>query len=186
MNTKASGILELIIFLIIVVVTSALILLMVKFNVITVKTEGSSEPILNTEFIPYAREGIVVIKEFQFCGSVDEFYSCVQPDDSFNFDEQVHYRFGVETSPYNGELMLVKNYRVKGPSGEVLLDVGEQQRYQLDLQSREKTETILFKDYFIVGSGLPGGEYTLELVVENPLLTKMSTLTKRFNVGVGE
>lgn len=183
MNTKASGLIELITFLIIIVVTSAAVLLLIKYNIIIVKADSSSEPILNAEFIPYVREGSLVVKEFQFCEFVDENYLCYAETNSFELEQQIHFRFIVESSTYNGQLMVVKNYRVKGPYGEVLLDVGDKQRRQFDQKSSSEKEIVFFKDYFVVGHGAPAGDYTLELIIENPLITKTATLSQRFTVG---
>ncbi|MBS3169353.1 hypothetical protein J4210_02615 [Candidatus Woesearchaeota archaeon] len=185
MNTKGTGVIELIIFLIIVVVTSATVLLLIKFNVVEVKTAGAQESVLNAEFIPYVREGTLVVKEFSFCRSVDETYNCLGPESVFTFGQPVYYRFGVESSTYQGQIKVVKNYRIKGPSGEVLLDVGTDQQYQVDVVSNNDREVVLFTDYFVVPAGFPVGEYTFELVVENPLLTKQATLVQRFVVGEG-
>ena len=184
MNTKGTGMIELLVFLIVVVVTSAAILLLVKFNVLALKTDSVQEPVLNTEFIPYAREGTLVVKDFSFCRSVDDAYTCLGAGAVFTFDQPVYYRFGVESSTYNGEIKVIKNYRIRGPSNDVLLEVGNDQQYQFDVSSTHDRETALFKDYFVIPSGLPAGEYTLELVVENPLLTKTATLTQKFSVGV--
>ena len=43
-------------------------------------------------------------------------------------------------------------------------------------------ELITFKDYFTLGERSDTGEYTLELVLENPLLQKKMTATKKFMV----
>lgn len=185
MNKIGTGMIELIVFLIIIVVTSATVLLLIKFNVVTVKTESVQEPILNAEFIPYVREGVLVVKEFSFCRSVDDTYNCLGPEVTFVFGQPIYYRFGVESSTYNGQIAIVKNYRIRGPSGEVLLDVGTDQQYQFDVVSENEKEVVLFKDYFVVPAGLPLGEYTFELVVENPLLTKQATLTQKFVVSSG-
>jgi len=180
MNTKATSVTELIVLLIIIVVTSATILLLVKFNVLTLKADGGQEPVLNAEFIPYAREGTLVVKEFSFCRSVDDAYNCLGGGAVFTFDQPVYYRFGVESSTFNGDIKIMKNYRIKGPTGDVLLDVGNDQQYEFNTISQNDKETVLFKDYFVIPSGLPAGEYTLELVVENPLLTKTTTLAQKF------
>ena len=185
MNTKGTGVIELIIFLIIVVVTSAVVLLLIKFNVVEVKADGAAEPVLNAEFIPYVREGTLVVKEFSFCRSVDEAYDCLGAGDQFVFGQPVYYRFGVESSTYNGQIKVVKNYRIKGPAGDVLLDVGTEQQSQFDVVSNNDREVVLFKDYFVVPAGFPAGEYTFELVVVNPLLTKSATLVQRFVIGSG-
>ncbi len=185
MNSKAASVTELIVLLIIIVVTSATILLLVKFNVLTLKADGGQEPVLNAEFIPYAREGTLVVKEFSFCRSVDDAYNCLGGGAVFIFDELVYYRFGVESSTFNGDIKIVKNYRIRGPAGDILLDVGNDQQYEFNTLSKNDKETVLFKDYFVIPSGLPAGEYTLELVVENPLLTKTTTMVQKFVIEGG-
>lgn len=185
MNTKATSVTELIVLLIVVVVTSAAILLLVKFDVLTLKSDSSQEPVLNAEFIPYAREGSLVVKEFSFCRSVDDTYNCLGGGAVFTFDQPVYYRFGVESSTFNGDIKVIKNYRIRGPSGDVLLDAGNDQQYQFDVSSNNNKETVLFKDYFVIPTGLPSGEYTLELIVENPLLTKSTTMSQKFFIESG-
>jgi hypothetical protein len=78
--------------------------------------------------------------------------------------------------------MLVENYRIKGPTGELLLEVDESNNFNFDLTSNKETEDVTFKDFFIVNQGLPEGQYTMELFIENPLLTKKTTLVKKFQV----
>ncbi len=174
---------EIVIFLIVVVLTSALVLFLVQSGIVTVKAESEDVSVLNAEFIPVGREGYLAIKEFQFCGAIDDLYNCLEEKSTFQVGEEVHFRFIVESSIWNGEAMIVENYRLKSPSGEVLLDVDEESNYHFNLQSAKKKEDIYFKDYFIINPGSEAGEYTLELVVENPLLNKKATLTKMFLIG---
>ena len=62
--------------LVVVVITSSVVFLLVRAGVIEVKeVEGAS--VLNAEFIPYMREGYLVVKEFKFCEDVDENYECI-------------------------------------------------------------------------------------------------------------
>ena len=82
--------------------------------------------------------------------------------------------------------MLVENYQIKGPNGELLLGVDEKNNFNFDLISNEKKELITFKDFFVVGSDLSEGEYTLELIVNNPLLNKKTTLVKKFQMELGD
>ena len=186
MNKKAS-IIEFMVLIIMIVLTSATVLFLVKTGVVSVRADdgvGAEEvSVLDTEFIPIGREGYLAIKEFQFCDSVDELYTCVGEKDRFNIGEEVHFRFVVESSTSNGEVRLVENYRLKSPSGEILLDVDEESNYHLNLQTGKKKELITFKDYFIVNQGSEEGEYTLELVMENVLLNKKATLTEKIVIG---
>ena len=170
---------EILIFLIVVVLTSAVVLFLVQSGIVTVKADGEEVPILNAEFIPVGREGYVAIKEFQFCDTVDELYNCLGEKNTFQIGEEVHFRFIVESSTWNGEVMLVENYKLKSPTGETLLDVDEENNYHFNLQSGKKKELIYFKDYFVVNLGSAEGEYTVELVIDNPLLNKKVTTVQR-------
>ncbi|MDO8655930.1 MAG: hypothetical protein Q7K45_01715, partial [Nanoarchaeota archaeon] len=117
-----------------------------------------------------------------FCDSVDELYTCVGEKDVFRIGEEVHFRFVVESSTSNGEVRLVENYRIKGTDGTILLDVNDENNYLFNIQSNKKNENIYFKDHIITEIGDNVGEYTIELLIENVLLNKKSTLIKKFNL----
>lgn len=170
---------QVLLLVIVVAVTSAVVLVLVQTGIISINADEEEVSLLDTEFIPVSREGTMTIKEFQFCQMVDEQYTCQEERDHFNIGEEVHFRFLAESSTYNGEVMLVENYRLKDPRGNVILDVDEKNNYQFDLQSRQKKESIAFKDYFVLYQGAALGEYTLELMLENPLLSKKTTLTQK-------
>src|SRR3989344_3324579 len=121
MNNRGS-VMEVLVLMIVVVLTSGVILLLVNTGIITVKAQ-SNEPILNTEFIPLGREGSLVIKEFKFCENVDESYNCINEKNSFNLGDEVHFVFKVESSTYNRDILLVENYQLVDPAGKVLLNV---------------------------------------------------------------
>lgn len=182
MNTHGASMVEFLVLLIMIVLTSATVLFLVKTEIVSVRAEGGEVSVLNTEFIPVGREGYLAIKEFQFCDAVDEVYNCLEEKSTFQIGEEVHFRFIVESSTWNGEAMLVENYRLKSPSGDVLLDVDEESNYHFNLQSTKRKEDIYFKDYFIVNPGSEIGEYTLELVIENPLLNKKTMLTEKAQI----
>mgnify|MGYP005672969413 CR=1 FL=1 len=67
MNNKGKVIVELLVMLVVIVITSALILYLVQSGTISVKAENNQVSILNTEFIPMGREGYLAIKDFKFC-----------------------------------------------------------------------------------------------------------------------
>ncbi len=181
-STRGGIITQLLVLLIVIVFTSAVILLLLKTNVLQISTETSQEPILNMEFIPIQRSGFLAVKEFDFCAVIYDNYECVFPKEFFSPGDEIHFRFVVETSTYNGDVLLIENYRIKGPAGEILLEVDEKDNFHFDLTSKEEKELITFKDYFTLGEGSDVGEYTLELVLENPLLQKKTMVTKKFSV----
>jgi len=172
--------------LVVIVITSALILYLVQSGTITVKAENNQVSVLNTEFIPMGRGGFLAIKDFKFCNFVDLNYNCVGETDSFFLGSEVYFWFVVETTTVNGQIMVVENYRIKGPNGELLLDVDQKNDFNFDIVSKERKESITFKDFFVVGSDLLAGEYTLELIINNPLLNKETTSVKKFQMDLGE
>ena len=181
MNKEGKIATQILIMLVVVVLTSAAVFSLVQYGVIKVK-EVEGAQVLNTEFIPYMREGYLAIKEFKFCEDVDENYGCVGEKEDFELGGRIYFRFVIESSIVDGEVMLVENYQLKGPTGEMLLEVDEKNNYYFEVESKKKTELVFFKDYFIVGAGLEEGEYTLELLMENPLLNKKTTLVKKFEM----
>jgi len=181
MNKKGKIVTGILMILVIVVITSAVILLLVKSGVIEVE-EKEEVSVLDMGFIPYVREGFLAVKDFKFCGYVDEGYGCLGEGEEFYLGEEVHFKFIVESSTYGGDIMLVENYRVKGPTGEVLLEVDEKNNFYFDVKSKERKELITFKDYFAVGMDLAEGEYSLELLIENPLLNKKTKLIEKFSL----
>ncbi|GEM_PF-961751 len=182
MNKSGKVVTEILVMMMVIVLTSAIILFLVQSGLITVKAEGEQAPILNTEFIPLGREGYLAVKEFKFCIYVDDNYNCLLEKDSFFQEDEVHFFFVVESTTANGEIMLIENYRLKDPSGKVLVDIDAKNNYHFEMSSKDKQETVSFKDYFTLADNSEPGEYTLELVLENPLLNKKATLSKTFLV----
>ena len=176
---------EILIFLILAVVISGTVLLLIKMDVISVNEENSDVQVLNTEFIPMGREGTLIIKEFHFCDYVDPGFNCVNEGQEFPQGSEVHFLFVTQSSTHQGQVILTENYRIKSPSGQIILDVDEKSNYNFDLTSKESTEDISFKDFFIITEGLETGTYFFELVVSNPLLDKRTVFTKEFVVNEG-
>lgn len=182
MNRHGTILTEFLVLLIMIVLTSATVLFLVKSGVLMVRADGEEVSVLDTEFIPVGREGYLAIKEFQFCSDVGELYNCIDEKDTFKIGEEVYFRFVVESSTSNGEVRLVENYRIKGIDGAVLFDVHDENNYPFNIQSNKKTEHIYFKDHLITEAGDNAGEYTLELLIENRLLNKKSTVIKKFHL----
>ena len=173
---------EILVLMIVVVVTSAAILVLVQTGVITVKEAVSQPSVLNVEFLPLGRVGSLAVSEFNFCNFVDEGFNCLDKQDEFLPTENVYVRFVVESSTFNGEVLLVRNYRIRDPSGEVVLEVNQENDYNFEVASRKKVEPIVFADFFIMGEDAEPGKYTLDVLVANPLLDKRVTLSKKFTL----
>ncbi len=167
--------------LITIVVTSAVIFALVRADVIHVKPQTEEVSLLDMEFLPYAAENILVIKEFQFCADVDKNFNCVSPKKLFKRGEEVHFRFVVESSTSSGEIKLSENYQFKN-ANRVILGVEDKTNFQFNLQSNKDKDNVKFKDYFVAGYDLQPGEYILDLVMENPLLGKKATLSKKVRI----
>ena len=172
--------------LITMVFTSAIILLLVYSGTITVKEDVSTEPILNTEFLPAGREGFLAVKDFAFCSYVDENLNCLSRQQEFSPLENVYVRFVVESSTFGSQVMLSRNYRIRNPLGNVVLEAEQKNAYHFELSSVKKTENIIFADFFVMGEDAVPGEYTLDAIVENILLGEKVTLTQKFMIVEGE
>jgi len=165
--------------MILVVLTSAVVLLLVQTGIVSVKADMDDVPILNTEFIPIERSGELVINEIVFCSLVDEMLSCINPLDDFGQGDHFYIHTTVQSSPQNGQIMLVRNYRLVGPEGFSLMEFDAKDNYYFELASKEK-ETITFADYVATLPDFDDGEYTLDITIENPLLNKKIITTKKF------
>ncbi len=173
---------EVFIVLITMVFTSAIILLLVYSGTITVKGEVSAEPILNAEFLPVGREGFLAVKEFAFCSYVDENMNCLSTQQQFSSLENVYVRFVAESSTFSNQVMLLRNYRIKNPLGNVVLEAEHKNVYNFGLASSKDTEEAIFADFFVMGAEAMPGEYTLDVILENPLLGKKVTVAKKFMI----
>ena len=171
---------ELFIVLITIVVTSAVILLLVKAGAIEVKEEVVAEPVLNTEFLPVGREGFLAVKDFAFCSFIDAELNCLGRPEEFDKTENVYVWFVVESTVYNSQVLMARNYRIRDPTGIVIFEAENKNTYHFELDSDKNAEQVVFTDYFVIGQDAVTGEYTLDVMVENPLLGKKITLTKKF------
>ena len=180
-NKKGGIAKEALIMLVTVVFTSAIVFGLVKAGVVEV-SENSQESMLNTEFIPYERSGEVLIKNFRFCDSIASITGCTDTKEIFSIGEEVHFFFNVLTSTFQGDVILVENYRILGPVGQVLLEVDQKNDYYFTIKSPEEKQTVYFTDYFVLEEGDPIGEYTVQLLITNQLLNKEVTLSRSINV----
>lgn len=168
--------------MVLVVISSSVLLFLINKGVINVKESGQTEPILNADFLPIGREGTVAVKEFAFCSNVDTNYECINQRSIFQKGDKVYFKFSVETNLYNGEVIIVQNYRLKDSSGKIVLEAEDMDNYQFNARSDKTMEEVMFKDYIITEDGDPSGTYTFELLVKNPLLEKEVTIVEEFTL----
>jgi len=179
-NKKGRVFVQILILLIVIVFTSAVVLLLINLDVINVSDKGSTS-LLDTEFIPVGgRVGFLAVKEFDFCGFINEDFECFGEGEEFLSGEDVYVRFLVESSTSNGQVMLVRNYRMINPSGEVILELDQKNDYNYETKTDQERERIAFADFFPTDENFEEGEYSLEIVIVNPLLKKEIVVTKKF------
>ncbi len=167
--------------LVVAIITSALVLILVQAGLISVKAEYEPVEVLNVQFLPLRNYGYLEIKDFSFCSQIDDNFNC-QQQRQFKFGDNVYFKYQAETTALNGQVMIVKNYRIKNPSGKLLLDASSNNNFYVNERSPSPSKTITFKDFFtLVGQGETGG-YTLELILENPLIEQKTILTQEFEV----
>ena len=172
---------RILLFLIIVGITSASVLSLVRFGILTPKSGGDVN-LLNAEFIPFGREGYLVVKDFKFCEFVDEKFRCIGAKDHFRVGDKMYVVFLVQSSTSNSQIMMVRNYQIKDAQGTVKLELDQKNNYQLDVNSKKDAEIVAFADYFTLSEDYKSGRYTLDIIVDNPLLNKKITLKKEFVV----
>lgn len=183
-NKKGAIAIEALVVLVTIVITSGLIFSLVSLGVVEVDESSAvaQSDMLNTEFLGMGRSGQLVVDNFRFCTSNSALSGCQIESYYFYPGEEIHFYFEVLTSTYGGEIVVVENYELIDPNGDVLLAVEAENDYYYQMESSKSTETVYFKDYFTLGSRDYSGEYTLNLYLSNPLLGKSTTLTKTFEV----
>lgn len=182
MHKQARIEIEVFIVLITMVFTSAVILFLVYSGTIEVKEGVSPEPVLNTEFLPVGREGYLAVRQFDFCSYVDERLNCLGKQQEFSALENVYVRFVVESSTFDNQVLLLRNYKILNPLGEVVFQAEQKNTYNFELSSAKDRENVAFSDFFVMGEDALAGEYTLDVIIENPLLEKKITLSKKFMI----
>ncbi len=183
-NKKGAIAIEALVVLVTIVITSSVIFTLVSLGVVNVDESSAvaQSDLLNTEFLGMGRSGQLVIDNFRFCSSNNALSGCNIETYYFYPGDEVHFFFEVDTSTYGGEVMIVENYELIDPDGNVLLAIEAENDYYYEIESSKSTETVYFKDYFTLGSRGDYGEYTLNLYISNPLIGKSAILTKTFEV----
>lgn len=182
MNKKGGMVKEFLLVLVTVVFTSAIVFTLVSAGVLEVDQSSGSTSMLNTEFLPFGRGGELAVDNFRFCDFESNLDGCWEETELFYSGEEVHFAFEVISSTYMGKLVLIENYQLLDPEEEIILSVESENDYYYEIESSKERETIYFTDYFILGSDMGPGTYTVNLFVENQLLEKELVLTKTFQV----
>ncbi|MBU0470832.1 MAG: hypothetical protein KKA62_01775 [Nanoarchaeota archaeon] len=173
---------EILVFMILVVAVSAVIFFLVSIGAIKVKENVPTQPILNTEFLPGSRSGYLALKTFEFCDFVGSNFECEETKNEFRRAENVYVRFLVESSTYNRDVALIRNYQILNPLGEVVFEADQKNNYFFEITSNKQSEPVVFADYFVMDDDAQLGEYTLKVIIENPLLDKKVMANKKFMV----
>ena len=173
---------EVLLFLITVMVTSGVVLLLVQQGILSVRADVLDEPLLNTEFIPFERGGELHITKILFCDAIDEQFTCEHETNLFKPGQNVYVLFVAQSSTSNHDIMLVRNYRLLNPGGSLLVESDEKNTYHIDITSDRDEEQVVFSNYFGLPQDAVVGEYTLDVIVENPLLQKKVMVRTTFRV----
>jgi hypothetical protein len=169
---------EILIVLIIVVFTASFILFLVKSGVVSVE-EGQEVNFLNAEFIPVSSSSTLAIKDFSFCSSVKDFV-CEQ-ETEFNFGQEIHFLIAFESSVINNNVAIVENYNIRDNNEKIIFSSQQKEDFFFEYPSGKQKEILPFSDFFTVAYG-EEGEYTLELLIDNPLLDKNIKLVETFTL----
>ncbi len=179
MNKKALTSSEGIVVAIIILLVVTTMFLLSYLGVIPARKYEPVE-VLQADFIPYQREGKLSITEVKLCEALDTQKNCINEKTTFTKPTTVSIRAVVETSPTNGKVFLLENYRVRGPDGLVILTADSDLPFEMD--SSLASQEVLFTDFFSLAEDLSAGPYTFELVITNPLLNQEATSTSELVV----
>ncbi len=180
MNKKGS-IIQVFVFLILVLLASGITLVLVQTDVISVKS-GSGENVLNADFLPFYRQGELILKEIELCPYVNDDLTCDFSEEFYEPGSEIFIRFSVDTTPHNGYIMLVRNYRLLDPERKVILELDAKNNVDFEQQSVGEVETVTFVDKLATGFDYDEGEYTLDVIIENRLLDKKITAKETFTL----
>ncbi|MBI2572965.1 hypothetical protein HYV86_03850 [Candidatus Woesearchaeota archaeon] len=182
-SNKGSVLVQVAVIAIVAAITTGIMLLLIYVGAFEESSDQAQQvSLLNTEFIPLGRGGDLQIRQFDFCKYVDVKFNCYQKTDVFAKGDEIYLRFLVQSSTYDNQIMLVRNYRIVNPQGNIILNLEEKNSYLLEHESTKENEPAAFADYFTLGDNPDLGEYQVEIMVENPLLDKRISLVKRFRV----
>ncbi len=181
MDKKGRIEIQVLVILIVVVITSALILFLVRSGTIKVKEDAVSEPVLNTEFLPLGKDLTLSIKDFSFCSYVDENLNCEPQAQDFDALDNIYVRFVVQSS-LKEQMILQRNYRIRNPLGEIVLQADPRNTYDFEASN---VGDAIFADFFVLSEDAIVGRYTLDIIVTDALSGKKVTLTKDFMVTRG-
>ncbi len=178
-----NAITEILVFITLAVLSSAGVLALLHYDIVQVRPPSpNDQPILNAEFIPFERDGNLVVQKFEFCESVTNSYECINPKNSFQKGKPTSFKITMQSDTIDRQVKLEENYRILGPQGQVFLEVGDRESFHYEKTSSKTTEIVALADSFTVSTDLPSGTYTLEVFVTNPLINKKTSLTRTFEM----
>lgn len=179
MNKKALTSSEGIVVAIIIMLVVTTMFLLSYLGVIPTRKYEPVE-VLQADFIPYQREGKLVITDLKLCEALDVQKNCINEKTIFTTPTTISVRVVVETSPTNGKVFLLENYVVRRADGTVVLTADSDLPFEMD--SQQLNQQVLFTDFFTVTESMPTGRYTFELIVKDQLMNREVTAVKELKV----
>ena len=180
-SNKGSVLVQVTVIVLVAALTTLVMLLLMNLGVFEEQPENEQVSLLNTQFIPLERGGDLQIRQIDFCKRVDTEFNCYTKTTSFVKGEDVYIRFLVETSAYQGQVLLVRNYRIVDPLGNVIQDLEQQNAYVYE-EATPNQRSVAFADKLTFFADDLVGEYAIEMVVESPLLDKRVAIVKRIMI----
>ena len=180
MNKQGNWAIKVLLVLVLIVVVSGVTLSLVKAGVLT--PSGDQEEVLNAEFLPLGREGALDLRAFDLCSYINNDLDCLEKVDTFIAGDDIYVRFLVESSVENGQVSLIRNYRLIDPLGKVVYDIDERENYHVDMTSSKDKDFVGVADYIITEIDFVSGEYILEVVITNLYSEKEVRARKMFTL----
>lgn len=179
MNKKAFTAMEGVVVGIILLLIVTTMFLLSYLGVIPQRKYENTE-VLQADFIPYVREGKLVITDLKLCEALDAQKNCVNEKTTFTTPATVSVRAVVETTSTNGKVFLLENYVVRRADGTVVMAADSDLPFEMD--SQMDNQQVLFTDFFTVSESMPTGRYTFELIVKDQLMNREVTAVRELKV----
>ena len=140
---KAKLAVEILVMMIVAVLTTATLLYLIQAGVVEVKNNPNQQEVLDIDLFSVANQGYLDIREFEFCGGVNQNYQCAFPGNEFYLGDEVHFKFLVNINTFQDQIKLIENYRIKDNKGDVILDVDLSNNVRFKMRFTATTKVLI-------------------------------------------